>query len=109
MIDVEDGELLDPKLDRCVCGRRPCATGTEESWRCPWLVKNPSKLGRNNHCGLCMECVKACPNENLSLRARPFCSDLAVRGLDEAWMALVMIALVFLVLIGGIMDGALKS
>ncbi len=41
-----------------------------------------------------MECVKACPNENLTLRARPFFSDASIRRLDEAFMALIMIALV---------------
>ena len=66
---------------------------SERAWGCPWFV-NPCKLERNNYCGLCMECVKACPNRNLTLRARPFCSDLTLRGLDEAWMALVMITLV---------------
>ncbi len=78
----------------CKTCRHACATGTEDAWRCPWLVKNPSKLARNNYCGLCMECVKACPNRNLTLRARPFCSDLVVRGFDEAWMALIMVTLV---------------
>jgi hypothetical protein len=51
-------------------------------------------MRRNNECGLCMECVKACPNENLTLRARPFGSDVTLHGLDEAWMALIMITLV---------------
>lgn len=78
----------------CKGCRHPCATGTEHSWRCPWLVKNPSKMSRNNECGLCMECVKACPNQNLTLRLRPLCSDVSIQRFDEAWMALIMITLV---------------
>ena len=75
------------------CGDRSCVLGSETAWGCPWLV-NPSKLSRNNHCGLCMECIKACPNENLTIRARPFCSDTVIHRYDEAWMAFIMIALV---------------
>ncbi|MEX1312296.1 MAG: 4Fe-4S binding protein [Candidatus Sulfomarinibacteraceae bacterium] len=75
------------------CGDHSCIVGSSEAWGCPWLV-NPSKLSRNNHCGLCMECIKACPNDNLTVRMRPFCSDTAIRRYDEAWMAFIMIALV---------------
>ena len=75
------------------CRDHPCAGGSEGAWGCPWMV-NPSKLERNNYCGLCMECIKACPNQNLSLRLRLPFSDTSIRGLDEAILALVMIALV---------------
>jgi plastocyanin len=75
------------------CEDHSCVLGTSAAWGCPWLV-NPSKLSRNNHCGLCMECIKACPNDNLGLRARPFCSDTVIHRYDEAWMAFIMITLV---------------
>ena len=75
------------------CRQRSCVQGTSEAWRCPWLLQ-PFRLERNNYCGLCMECVKACPNRNLTLNARPFCSDTAIQRADEAWMAFIMIALV---------------
>ena len=79
---------------RCAeCREHPCAGGSDQAWGCPWMV-NPSKLDRNNYCGLCMECIKACPNDNLTIRARPLFSDVAIRSLDEASMALIMIALV---------------
>ncbi len=75
------------------CREHSCAAGAEQAWPCPWL-ENPSKLARNNYCGLCMECIKACPNANMTVRARPFASDTAIRSADEAWMAFIMIALV---------------
>jgi hypothetical protein len=81
--------------DAAICGTcrtRSCVAGTATARECPWLAI-PFRLDRNNYCGLCMECVKACPNGNMTLFLRPFCSDRAVRGLDEAWMALIMIAL----------------
>jgi len=80
--------------ERCEgCNDHSCVLGSATAWGCPWLV-NPSKLSRNNHCGLCMECVKACPNDNLTVNIRPFCSDTEIRRFDEAWMAFIMITLV---------------
>ncbi len=75
------------------CREHACAAGSDRGWGCPWLL-NPARLETNNYCGLCMECVKSCPNGNLTVLARPFCSDTRVRRLDEAWMAMVMVALV---------------
>lgn len=83
----------DPGLCRD-CRWHSCAAGSARAWRCPWLIRDPARLERNNYCGLCMECVKACPNRNMTLRARPFCSEVTVRGLDEAWMAMIMVTLV---------------
>jgi len=79
---------------RCAdCRDHSCAGGSDHSWPCPWMV-NPSKLDRNNYCGLCMECIKACPNHNLTIQARPPFSDTSIRRLDEAFLTLIMIALV---------------
>jgi plastocyanin/ferredoxin len=79
---------------RCAeCRDHSCAGGSDRAWGCPWMV-NPSKLDRNNYCGLCMECIKSCPNENLTIRLRPLFSDLSIRRPDEAYLALIMIALV---------------
>lgn len=83
-------------LDTSQCARckdHSCLLGSTRAWGCPWLI-NPSKLERNNNCGLCMECVKACPNENLTISARPPFSDTSISRLDEAFLALIMIALV---------------
>ena len=52
------------------------------------------KLERNNYCGLCFECVKSCPHDNISLFVRPFStSDVVLRGYDEVWKACIMLAL----------------
>ncbi len=74
------------------CTDRSCVRGSDKGWGCPWLV-NPSRLVSNNYCGLCMECIKACPNHNLTVWARPFCADTTIRRHDEAWMAFIMITL----------------
>jgi hypothetical protein len=74
------------------CKDKACLAGSERGWGCPWLLY-PSKLERNNYCGLCMECVKTCTHDNMTLKVRPFCSDTALKGYDEAWKAFIMLAL----------------
>ena len=52
------------------------------------------KMERNNYCGLCMECVKSCPNDNITLYSRPFAtSDILIKGYDEVWKACIMLVL----------------
>ena len=83
--------------DAAVCQAhqsKDCVVGTAGSYGCPWLVY-PGTLRRNAHCGLCGECLRACPKDNLALNLRPFGSDLLVaqeRRLDEAYKALIMLA-----------------
>ncbi|MBI4612468.1 MAG: hypothetical protein HY720_02555, partial [Planctomycetes bacterium] len=74
------------------CKDKGCLAGSEKGWGCPWLMY-PSKLDRNNYCGLCMECVKTCPYDNMTVRARPFCSDTRIKGYDEAFKAFIMVTL----------------
>ncbi len=87
-------ELRARKPDVCLreCREKNCATGSERGWACPWFLYM-GKLDRNNYCGLCMECVKSCPNDNIGLFARPLFSDMAIKGYDEAWKAFIMLAL----------------
>lgn len=92
MTSMVEVRTLDPEV--CAgCRERACSKGTGRSWRCPWLA-TPSRLSRNNYCGMCMECIKGCPNRNVTLKARPFCSDVDVGGFDEAWMSFIMVTLV---------------
>jgi polyferredoxin len=81
--------------DAGVCGScrdKGCLAGNERGWGCPWL-EYPSRLARNNSCGLCLECVKTCPHENMSLFLRPPFADRRLAGWDEAWKAFLMLAL----------------
>lgn len=83
--------------DADVCARckdKGCLAGGETGWGCPWMMY-PSKMDRNNYCGLCMECVKTCPHDNMTLRLRPFCSDTRIKGYDESWKAFIMLTLAF--------------
>ena len=74
--------------------QKECYWGSVEGHGCPWLV-SPWRLRRNTYCGLCTECLKTCPKDNIALNLRPFGADLLVirgRGLDEAYKALIMLA-----------------
>ncbi|MEE8606431.1 MAG: 4Fe-4S binding protein, partial [Nitrospiraceae bacterium] len=74
-------ELRSTDKDVCLkCTTKSCIRGSEDGWACPWNIYM-GKLDRNNYCGLCFECVKSCPNDNISLSVRPFAtSDVVIRG-----------------------------
>jgi polyferredoxin len=72
---------------------KDCIVGNEHSYGCPWVVF-PGNLERNTYCGLCTECLTACPKDNIAINLRPFGADLLVakgRSLDEAYKALIML------------------
>jgi polyferredoxin len=73
---------------------KDCVIGNECSYGCPWMVY-PGNLERNAYCGMCTECLRACPKDNVAINLRPFGSDLLVakeRRMDEAYKALIMLA-----------------
>lgn len=81
--------------DRTVCAAHNTKTCYHN---CPWGVY-PLALKRNTHCGLCMECLRVCPEDNLALNLRPFGADLAGdsrQRLDETFLALVMLGSVLI-------------
>jgi len=73
-----------------------CAAHSEKTCyqNCPWGLY-PVALRDSAQCGLCMECLRSCPRDNLAVNLRPFGSDLAeprlTKRLDEAFLALVML------------------
>lgn len=87
--------------DREVCRKhkeKECIKGSEKGWGCPWF-QYPGNMERNNYCGLCTECIKTCPNDNIALNLRTWGKDLLVRKerhLDEAWKSFIMLTLAVL-------------
>lgn len=76
----------------CVnCVGKPCYNGSSAGYGCPWDVF-PGGLTKNTYCGLCMECIRTCPHDNLAVNLRPFSADLAKPSirLDEAFKAFIM-------------------
>jgi hypothetical protein len=77
-----------------------CAAHSEKTCyqNCPWGLY-PVALRDSSQCGLCMECLRSCPKDNIAVNLRPFGTDLIAGNrpapqssrLDEAFLALVMI------------------
>jgi ferredoxin len=101
--------------DTAVCAShkvKTCYTGDESGYGCPWLVF-PAGLVKNINCGLCFECVRTCPYDNIAFNLRAFGADLLRPGgrrLDEAFKAFIMLgsALIYIAVMLGPW-GALKS
>ncbi|MFW9802176.1 MAG: 4Fe-4S binding protein [Candidatus Thorarchaeota archaeon] len=92
--------------DRQVCREHienDCIRGNERGYPCPWF-EFPQNLDRNAYCGLCTECIKTCPKDNVAVNIRFGGEDLEIepwggrkkRGLDEPWKAFIMLTLSFL-------------
>lgn len=84
------------------CATHDCIAGNQRQRGCELELYMPAKVG-NMDCTLCMDCVKACPYDNIGLFARVPASDLlidpprsSVRRLssrtDIAVLALVVVA-----------------
>ncbi len=77
------------------CASKECVTGSDSAYGCPTFLY-PGKIQSNTYCIQCMECVQACPHDNLALNLRPWGSDLVTEGkprADEAYLALLMLAI----------------
>ena len=74
------------------CEGKPCYNGSAEGYGCPWDVF-PGGLTKNSYCGLCMECLRTCPFDNIAVNVRPFSADLAKPSarMDEAFKAFIML------------------
>jgi hypothetical protein len=60
-------------------------------------------MNRNNYCGLCSECIKSCPKDNVGIFIRPFGSDRVLKGYAEMFNVIIMlvVAIAFSVTMGG--------
>lgn len=74
------------------CEGKPCYNGSVNGYGCPWDVF-PGGLTKNTYCGLCMECIRTCPHDNIAVNLRPFSTDLAKPStrMDEAFKAFIML------------------
>ncbi|MCQ3936247.1 MAG: hypothetical protein DPW18_04270 [Chloroflexi bacterium] len=77
----------------CVtCEGKPCYNGSANGYGCPWDVF-PGGMTKNTFCGLCMECIRTCPHDNIAINLRPFSADLAKPStrMDETFKAFIML------------------
>jgi len=90
MASVTEVRAIDPQV--CKAHKeKTCICGSPEGWGCPWN-QYPGGMDRNSHCGFCMECIKSCPKDNMSVFVRPFGADPGLRGRDEMVNVIIMLA-----------------
>ena len=84
--------------DPAICAKhknKTCEIGNKKGYGCPWLLQ-PYDLKRNTYCGMCLECFKTCPFDNMAMNIRPPGTDILVprkRGFDEAWKSFIMLGI----------------
>ena len=74
------------------CAGKPCYNSSANGYGCPWDVF-PGGLAKNTYCGLCIECLRTCPHDNIAINLRPFSVDLAKPStrIDEAFKGFIML------------------
>jgi hypothetical protein len=74
--------------DICLtCQTKDCMRGGDDGFGCPWYTW-PGSADSNLYCGLCTECYKACPEDNIGLfLQKPLASVTTPtrRRADVAW------------------------
>ena len=81
------------------CKPHYCQKGNSNGWACPYGL-NTGELKENADCGLCLECMRSCSYNNVSIYSRPFGSERTTRSISESWLtiAIFTIAIVYSVL-----------
>jgi polyferredoxin len=81
------------------CKPHFCQKGNAEGWACPYGI-NVGELKENADCGLCLECLRSCTYNNISVFSRPFGTERITRNFSEAWLtiAIFAIAIIYCVL-----------
>ncbi len=69
------------------CKPNYCEKGNTSGWACPYGI-NVGEIKENSDCGLCLECMRSCTYNNVSLYKRPFASEKGTRNMSEAWMTM---------------------
>jgi NosR/NirI family nitrous oxide reductase transcriptional regulator len=78
------------------CQTKDCMRGGTEGFGCPWYTW-PGSADSNLYCGLCSECYKSCPEDNVGLfLQKPLTSVVAPRRrrADVAWAIALLWGLV---------------
>jgi polyferredoxin len=69
------------------CKPHYCENGNTNGWACPYGL-NVGRIKENSDCGLCLECLRSCTYNNVSLYSRPFATEKGARNFSEAWMSM---------------------
>jgi hypothetical protein len=61
--------------------------GNDRGYGCPWLIY-PGGLEKNAYCGICLECIKSCAYQNMTVQTRRPGKDLLVNAYFGWWVEL---------------------
>jgi ferredoxin len=75
---------------------KSCLEGNAAGYGCPWF-QYPGTMENATHCGLCMECVKTCSKDNITVGFQSPGRGLSLtRGrTDEAFRAVILVSAAF--------------
>ncbi len=86
-------ELRRRDNDTCrTCKTKDCFHGSERGLPCP-THEFMGAMNENQYCTLCTECVKSCPEDNISFNVRTSGADVLYphrSKIDEAYMAILI-------------------
>ena len=71
------------------CSQNFCEKGNINGWACPYGI-NVGRLNENSDCGLCLECIRTCSYNNITVYGRPFAAETGTRNISEAWMTIAI-------------------
>ena len=69
------------------CKPHFCQKGSPTGWACPYGI-NVGEMKVNIDCGLCLECLRSCSYNNVSVFKRPFGTEAIARTMSEAWLSI---------------------
>jgi hypothetical protein len=83
--------------DRCTA--HYCEKGNKKGWACPYGI-NVGEMKESANCGLCLECLRSCTYNNVTLYNRPFASERKINRMSDAWLSIAIftIAIIYSIL-----------
>jgi len=81
------------------CKAHYCQNGNAKGWACPYGI-DVAELKENQNCGLCLECLRSCTYDNVSIFKRPFASERSMDHMSDAWLSIAIfsIAIIYSIL-----------
>lgn len=85
------------------CKSHSCQKGSINGWACPYGL-NLKDLKVNKDCGFCLECIRSCQYNNVSIFKRSFGSEATTSDISEAMLSIAIftIAIIYSILYLGI-------
>jgi hypothetical protein len=81
------------------CKAHYCEKGNAQGWACPYGL-NVGEMNESANCGLCLECIRSCTYDNVTVYKRPFAMERGMKFLSDAWLSIAIftIAIIYSIL-----------